>query len=83
MNVSKKFLRDFAFLANYYGWTPTEVEDVRGVTRGNPELMLYWSTLANALRAGYQQTPENGYIRLDAWCRQHGQPVLYAPRGSV
>lgn len=51
MNVSRQFLRDFAYLANYYGWTPADIEDVKADTRANPGLVAYWTTLANAHRA--------------------------------
>ena len=72
MNVSKSFLRDFAYLANRYGWSPIDVEDVKADTRANPDLVHYWTALANAHRAGYEQTPENGYIRLRNWCEEQG-----------
>ena len=29
MNVSRQFLRDFAYLANRYGWTTADVEEVK------------------------------------------------------
>jgi hypothetical protein len=81
MKVSKQFLRDFAYLANHYGWTPADIEDVKADTRANPDLVRYWSTLADALRAGYEQTPENSFIRLDAWYRQQGRPDPNAKGG--
>jgi hypothetical protein len=69
MKVSRQFLKDFAYLANYYGWTPADIEDIKAQTRANPgPMVLYWTTLANAHRAGYKQTRLNGYIRLQAWC---------------
>jgi hypothetical protein len=73
MNVSKSFLLDFAYLANRYGWTPADVEEVRAAVRAHPESgKRYITTLAGAHRAGYEQTPENGYIRLDAWLAKQG-----------
>lgn len=78
MNVSKQFLRDFAFLANHYGWTPADIEDVKADTRANPDLVRYWTALAKAVRGGYDPSPENGFIRLDAWCRLNGLPDPYA-----
>jgi len=80
MKVSKQFLRDFAFLANHYSWTPADVEQIKADTRANPDLVRYWSALADAVRAGYKQTAENGYIRLRAWCDQNGRPD---PHGCV
>lgn len=74
MNVSKQFIKDFAFLANHYSWTPADIEDVKADTRANPDLVHYWANLANAHRAGYEQTAENGFIRLGAWCAERGYP---------
>lgn len=78
MNVSKSFLRDFAFLANHYGWTPADIEDIKADTRANPDLVHYWTALARAHRAGYAQTPQNRFIRLQAWCAQRQQPDPFA-----
>lgn len=77
MRVSKQFLRDFAYLANRYGWTPAEIEDVKQATRENPELVRYWRNLAVAHRAGYEQTKENGFVRLREWCRARMWPDPY------
>lgn len=79
MNVSHRFLKDFAYLANKYGWTAADIEEIKAETREQGEPMVrYWQTLAAAHRAGYEQTPENGYIRLHAWCEQKGWPSLVA-----
>lgn len=68
MKVSKDFLRDFAYLANLYGWDARDIEDAKAQTRANPEPMRrYWTTLAQAHRGGYQQTEANGYERLGKW----------------
>lgn len=68
MKVSKQFLKDFAYLANRYGWNAADIEDVKAQTRSDPELMrAYWTNLAAAHRAGYEQISENGYMRLAAW----------------
>jgi len=79
MKVSKQFLRDFAYLANRYGWTVADIEEAKAATRAHPEQsMRYWTNLAIAHQAGYEQTPENGHIRLHAWCVQQGWPDPYA-----
>jgi hypothetical protein len=83
MNVSRQFLKDFAYLANRYGWTPADIEDVKADTRANPGLVAYWTTLANAHRAGYEQTRENGYQRLHAWCEQRGMVDPFAGFGGA
>jgi hypothetical protein len=59
MLVSKRFLRDFAYIANLYGWNTADVEDAKAQTRVNPtEMCRYWSQLAAAHRTGYVQTPQ-------------------------
>jgi hypothetical protein len=79
MNVSKAFLKDFAYLANRYGWMPADIEDIKAHTRADPEPMTrYWTNLAAAHRAGYEQTRENNYIRLQAWCAENGYPDPFA-----
>jgi hypothetical protein len=67
MLVSKQFLRDFAYIANVYGWNAEDVEDAKKQTRAHPELRSYWTQLAAAHRAGYEQTRANNYMRLDQW----------------
>ena len=67
MKVSKQFLRDFAYIANLYGWNAEDVEDAKAQTRAYPELRMYWTQLAAAHRAGYQQTRENNHMRLGQW----------------
>ena len=77
VRVTRAFLADFEYLASRYGWTPTDIEEVKAHTREHFDLMSrYWSTLAAAHRAGYEQTRENGYIRLSAWCEKQGWPNL-------
>lgn len=73
MKVSKQFLRDFAYLANFYGWTAADIEDAKAQTRVSVELRDYWTRLAGAHRAGYQQSENNGYIRLAAWRARHAK----------
>jgi hypothetical protein len=73
MKVSKQFLRDFAYLANFYGWTAADIEDVKAQTRASAELRDYWTRLAGAHRAGYKQTEKNGHIRLGAWCADRAE----------
>lgn len=73
MKVSKRFLRDFAYIANLYGWNAEDVEDAKAQTRANPdEMCAYWTQLAAAHRAGYQQTRENNFMRLGQWIQLQG-----------
>lgn len=75
MKVSKEFVCDFAYIANFYGWTAADIEEAREQTRSSPAAMRrYWTALARAHRAGYRQTQENGYMRLQDWCEQRGEP---------
>jgi len=72
MKASKQFLRDFAYIANLYGWNAEDVEDAKAQTRANPgELVPYWTRLAAAHRAGYQQSVDNNYMRLGQWIQLH------------
>jgi hypothetical protein len=85
MQVSKSFLRDFAYLANRYGWNAVDIKEMKAAVRARPDDgRRYITTLAAAHRAGYEQTPDNGYIRLHAWCEAKGWPsfatsILEAP----
>jgi hypothetical protein len=80
MKVSKQFLRDFAYIANLYGWNADDVEDAKAQTRASPELRDYWTALASAHRDGYEQTRENGYMRLGQWCQLNGRADPYRGR---
>jgi hypothetical protein len=84
MNVSKQFINDFAYLANLYGWAAGDIEDVKAQTRANPEPMRrYWTTLASAHRAGYEQTAANGHMRLGDWLERCGRPPLHATSSTA
>jgi hypothetical protein len=79
MQVSKTFLKDFAYIANRYGWTAADIEEMKAAVRTNEDAgRRYVTTLAAAHRAGYEQTKDNGYIRLHAWCAKQGWPGLSA-----
>ncbi len=68
MKVSKKFIGDFAYLANYYKWDSETVEEMKQAVRsGGEEMKTYITELAEAHRAGYKQTQENNYMRLIYW----------------
>ncbi|GAB3389184.1 hypothetical protein [Massilia agri] len=70
MLASKQFLRDFAYIANLYGWDADDVEDAKAQTGAHPELRLYWTQLAAAHRAGYKQSRDNNYMRLGRWLQR-------------
>lgn len=74
--VRKEFVRDFNFLTELYGWTPEDVEEYRTLIRGSPQTMDYLATLAMAHRLGYQQTPDNNFVRLNVWLSQQGHAPI-------
>lgn len=79
MQVSKSFLKDFAYLANRYKWNAVDIEEMKAAVRVNEDVgRRYVTTLAAAHRAGYEQTRGNGYVRLHAWCAQQGWADPYA-----
>ena len=81
MKVSKDFLRDFAYIANLYGWDAADIEDAKAQTRASPEPMRsYWTALAAAHRAGYEQTEANGYERLSVWVGRSNKSVVVDDR---
>lgn len=78
MQVSKSFLQDFAYLANLYGWTAADIEEMKVAVRANEDAgRRYITTLAAAHRAGYEQTPGNHYMRLHTWCalQESSRPI--------
>ena len=80
MNVSRKFMRDFAYLANRYGWNAADIENVKAHMREHVEpVRWYWTTLGAAHRAGYEQNLANGFVRLHTWCAERGMPDPTAP----
>lgn len=67
IKVSKAWLRDFAFCANYYKWTTEEIEEVKQAVREGSGYKEYIARLASAHRNGYSQTWANNFIRLVDW----------------
>ena len=83
MKVSRQFLQDFAYVANRYDWNVADIEEVKvDVRAAGAPMVDYISTLAAALRVGYEQTPENGYMRLHTWCEVTGWNAPEIGRGS-
>lgn len=78
MRVSRAFLQDFAYLANRYGWNAVDVEEMKEAIRMNEEAgRRYITMLAAAHRRGYEQTAENGYLRLQDWLLNQASEPLY------
>lgn len=84
MQVSKAFLKDFAYLANRYEWTAADIDEMKAAVRADEDAgRRYITTLAAAHRAGYEQTADNAYMRLSAWCAAKGWPELAAFTGEA
>lgn len=70
--LTEKQKADLQYLEKFYGW---DAQDKRGVMesiRSTSSGALYYTVLAAAHRAGYEQTPENNYMRLTDWCAARG-----------
>ena len=65
--VSRSFLNDFAFCANYYKWNESDIDEMKAEVRKGKGMREYLETLAEAHRDGYEQTRENRFIRLHVW----------------
>jgi hypothetical protein len=63
---------DLQYLAARYSWNDEDKAEVRAAFRDNPEMVRFFTVLAAAHRAGYEQCAANGYIRLQAWCQEKG-----------
>lgn len=63
---------DLQYLAARYSWNDEDKAEVRAAFKDNAEMVHYFTVLAAAHRAGYVQCAENGYARLQAWCRDRG-----------
>jgi hypothetical protein len=75
VKVSQAYLDDFAYLVSRYRWAPADIDEVKAAVRACPDTgRRYITALAAAHRAGYEQTPGNGYIRLSTWCAEQGWP---------
>lgn len=65
--VNRDFLRDFAELANRFGWDGRELEEVKEQSRQSQELRDYWQKMAYAYRNGYAPQRANNWERLDCF----------------
>lgn len=63
---------DLQYLAARYSWNDEDKAEVRAAFTGNPEMVRFFTVLAAAHRAGYEQCAANGYVRLQAWCLEKG-----------
>ncbi len=77
--VSRKFIKDFASIANIYKWTSDDIEEMKQCVRVDPGMRKYLEVLAAAHRAGYSQHAGNGFVRLQQWCIEKGFGDPYGP----
>ncbi|MCI1005223.1 hypothetical protein [Herbaspirillum sp. C7C8] len=59
---------DLQYLAKRYEWNAEDKAEVRAAFTDCPEMVHFFTVLAAAHRAGYEQCAANGFIRLQAWC---------------
>jgi hypothetical protein len=70
---------DMQWLKKRLAWTNDEFDEVKAQTKaefdgkGTRELAEWWMRLTFALQAGYEQTEQNGFERLEAWEKRTGR----------
>lgn len=78
-----KLIADLRYLRAYYGWIDEDASDVMQSIKENPDAARYYIILSAAHRAGYEQTAENNFIRLQIWCGDKGLPDPFGPAFDV
>jgi hypothetical protein len=71
---------DLKYLVAHYQWTADDKQEVRAAFTDSPEMVHFFTVLAAAHRAGYEQCAANGFVRLQQWCIDKG---LGDPFGSA
>jgi hypothetical protein len=74
LKLNESEIDDLHYLRQYYGWDDKDARQVMQSIRETEHAARYYVILAGAHRAGYRQTPENGYMRLQPWCAMNGLP---------
>lgn len=72
MRFTQEFIDDMRYLRTRYPWTDDEAKDIKEALRDCQPLVHYFTVLAKAHRAGYDQNAGNGFIRLQRWCIEKG-----------
>jgi hypothetical protein len=73
MELTDEVISDMRYLRNRFGWNEDDARDVmQAIREGGAEIVRYFTVLAAAYRAGYEQNEENEFVRLQAWCIQKG-----------
>jgi len=79
LKVSAQFIDDMRYLRAYYQWNEEDVSEIKAAIKGSAEMVHFFTVLAAAHRAGYEQCAANGFIRLQVWCMQKGLPDPFGP----
>lgn len=77
MRLTQNFIDDMRYLRQRYGWTDADVIEIKEALRDCEPLVRYFTILAAAHRAGYEQHAGNGFVRLQTWCIEKGLPDPY------
>lgn len=70
---------DLQYLAARYQWTAEDKAEVRAAFTDSPEMVHFFTVLAAAHRAGYEQCAANGFVRLQLWCLENGIGDPFGP----
>ena len=71
MIYPKTLSADLTELAEFYFWDAEDKKEIRAAFTDSPEMVRFFTVLAAAHRAGYEQSAANRYARLQAWCIAH------------
>lgn len=72
MRLPTEFIDDMRYLRQRYGWTDDDAVQIKEALRDCDPLVRFFSVLAAAHRAGYEQHAGNGFVRLQQWCLDKG-----------
>lgn len=72
MRLTTEFIDDMRYLRQRYGWNDEDVVQIKEALRDCDPLVRFFSILAAAHRAGYEQHAGNGFVRLQQWCIDKG-----------
>lgn len=79
MELTEREIADLRYLRQRYGWSDADAREVMQSIQASANRARYYTVLAAAHRAGYEQTGANGYIRLQAWCIEQGLADPFGP----
>lgn len=71
MRYPASLSEDLKYLATRYQWSAEDKVEVRAAFTDSPEMVRFFTVLAAAHRAGYEQCAANGFVRLQSWCLEN------------